>query len=48
MGVKVLAVDGGAAKAESTKDLGAEKYIDFNYPRKGSRGCGKGRHEWRR
>jgi propanol-preferring alcohol dehydrogenase len=29
MGLKVIAVDGGAAKAESTKELGAEKYIDF-------------------
>jgi len=29
MGFRTIAVDGGAAKAEATKSLGAETYIDF-------------------
>jgi propanol-preferring alcohol dehydrogenase len=29
MGLKTIAIDGGAAKAESSKALGAETYIDF-------------------
>jgi propanol-preferring alcohol dehydrogenase len=29
MGLKTVAVDGGAAKAEPSKSLGAETYIDF-------------------
>lgn len=29
MGLKAIAVDGGAAKAESTKSIGAESHIDF-------------------